>query len=245
MVHKISLTDNTSNTDSVNTENDATGNSMSLLVNSQHNMNLDLRKVADEFRRLSELCILAIRVELRLWTFVFLNYVRYVPYIYDVEYDKEPDHFCVDLNKHLFICYETISQYLPRDKILYLFGSLPSLMTRLLMLSLNKIKKGMNKFGVMKMRRNIFSLQQNFTNMSIPVSETQFDRVRKYYSLLESKPQELIEKLEHQIAERSNPFTKEEFMEVIKFLSPNKNIPGVQLKHINNLFGGVEVSVSQ
>ena len=69
----------------------------------------------------------------------------------------------------------------------YLFASLPSLTTRVLTQSLHKIR-GMNKYGILKMRRNTFSLQQNFTNMNIAVSEPEFDRVRRYYGLLDGKP---------------------------------------------------------
>jgi hypothetical protein len=41
----------------------------------------------------------------------------------------------------------------------------------------------MNSLGVKKMIRNVFAVQQSLTNI-IAFRETHFDRVRRYYSLL-------------------------------------------------------------
>lgn len=55
-------------------------------------------------------------------------------------------------------------------------------MSNMLIKGLGKIKS-INRNGVLKMCRNVFALQQNLTNI-VQFKELHFDRVRKFYQLL-------------------------------------------------------------
>jgi len=161
------------------------------------NINVDIKVYADEFRRLSETCLLALRTELRLWVFCYLDFIRGVPFIYVPELNNDrPDVFFTDLNKYLQLAYETLSFHLPQEKVYYLFSSLPSLTTQILFNSLPKIRDGkIDKFGINRMKRNIQALQTNFQNMNVITSDDNFERVKKFYGLLEMSKNDLQEQL--------------------------------------------------
>jgi hypothetical protein len=85
-----------------------------------------------------------------------------------------------------------LSIYLPREKKHYLFEGLGRLIANLLIDSLQSMQsKRFNKRGINKMNRNIFSVQQNITNI-IDSRESSFNRVRQYYSMLELKEKEFL-----------------------------------------------------
>lgn len=82
-----------------------------------------------------------------------------------------------------------MAHHLPPLKTRFLFDRLAPLIARLLIKGLGSIK-GINKNGVFKMFRNVFALQQNLTNIIVR-KEQHFDRVRKYYDLLNLTEEEL------------------------------------------------------
>jgi hypothetical protein len=71
----------------------------------------------------------------------------------------------------------------------YIYGGLPRLLSNILISALSRLE-GINKNGVQKMIRNVFALQQNLTNY-IPFDQEPFDRVRRFYELLNMKPDEV------------------------------------------------------
>lgn len=83
-----------------------------------------------------------------------------------------------------------MAHHLPPIKTRFLFDRLAALIARLLIKGLGSIK-GINKNGVFKMFRNVFALQQNLTNIIVR-KEQHFDRVRKYYDLLNLSEEELL-----------------------------------------------------
>jgi hypothetical protein len=102
---------------------------------------------------------------------------------------QEPDVFISELNTSLSSVEETMAHHLPPLKTRFLFDRLAPLIARLLIKGLASIK-GINKNGVFKMFRNVFALQQNLTNIIVR-KEQHFDRVRKYYDLLNLSEEEL------------------------------------------------------
>ncbi len=73
-----------------------------------------------------------------------------------------------------------------------MFDGLGKLIANLLIESLQTMKsKRFNKKGIHKMNRNIFSIQQNITNI-IDARENSFNRVRQYYALLELTEKEFL-----------------------------------------------------
>lgn len=91
-----------------------------------------------------------------------------------------------------------MAHHLPPIKTRFLFDRLAALIARLLIKGLVSIK-GINKNGVFKMFRNVFALQQNLTNIIVR-KEQHFDRVRKYYELLNLTEDELLASLSDSLA---------------------------------------------
>lgn len=69
----------------------------------------------------------------------------------------------------------------------YLLDGLTFLICSIMIKTIRKISKGINKNGVLRICRNVFALQQNITNIVTTVTrskEDYFDRVRRYFRLL-------------------------------------------------------------
>eukprot|EP01124_Arcella_intermedia_P034032 TRINITY_DN8347_c0_g1_i1.p1 TRINITY_DN8347_c0_g1~~TRINITY_DN8347_c0_g1_i1.p1 ORF type:complete len:981 (-),score=273.25 TRINITY_DN8347_c0_g1_i1:18-2960(-) len=203
------------------------------------NINVDMRRYAEELRRLADIALLAIRIELRLWTFCYLDLMRGVQYVYvpDVNNDRA-DVFVTDLNKYLSQAYETLSCYLPTEKVRYIFADLPSLTAQILFNSLHKIQDGkIDKYGISRMKKNTFAFQTIFHNMNILDTDyKEFEKVRKFYSLLEMKQQDLLAQVQKDIAERSTAFSLEEIIKILQFLSPNKKLAAPTLNYLQTLY---------
>lgn len=115
---------------------------------------------------------------------------------------QEPDVFISELNTSLSSVEETMAHHLPPLKTRFLFDRLAPLIARLLIKGLVSIK-GINKNGVFKMFRNVFALQQNLTNIVVR-KEQHFDRVRKYYDLLNLTEEELQSHISEVVSQPSS-----------------------------------------
>jgi len=72
--------------------------------------------------------------------------------------------------------------------------------------------------------------------MNVLTSEDEFERVRKFYGLLEMKPQDILSQVQKDIAENSNAFSLEEIKKVLEFLSPNKKLQSLTAKYLEGLY---------
>eukprot|EP01127_Copromyxa_protea_P003868 TRINITY_DN1362_c0_g1_i1.p1 TRINITY_DN1362_c0_g1~~TRINITY_DN1362_c0_g1_i1.p1 ORF type:complete len:955 (+),score=173.07 TRINITY_DN1362_c0_g1_i1:509-3373(+) len=199
------------------------------------------RKPSSDIDKLCRLCLAALRSELRLWTFWYLDHMRYASYVGDVGSDQ----FITDFNLCLRSTHETLLLYLPKWKVRSLFQSLPILCCDILMQSLPKIKE-INKEGIQKITREIISLQQIFT-FFMGASEPQFERVRNYYLLLGlDSIEELHRQLDKQLALKkqapttSHLFTATEWIELATFLSPGRTLPEEEKNKILSKFAVVD-----
>jgi hypothetical protein len=144
--------------------------------------------------------------------------------------------FISELNTSLSSVEETMAHHLPPIKTRFLFDRLAALIARLLIKGLASIK-GINKNGVFKMFRNVFALQQNLTNIIVR-KEQHFDRVRKYYDLLNLTEEELQSHLSDTISQptsqtggygmqqplKSSLFSADEYRVVVEVQKFNKRI---------------------
>jgi len=181
-------------------------------------LNPKLEQLIDKLKQLSELCLLSLRVELRVHCYHFLDQVKKTSYHLEEECN-EPDLYIVELNKDLSSIEECLQPFLPKTKLRYLFEGLPRLISGTMISNIRKIKS-INRNGVLKMCRNVFALQQNLTNIT-QVKEIHFDRVRKFYWILNMSEDEFFS---NQIPE-NNAFSLDEYKAILELKQPNRKLP--------------------
>jgi hypothetical protein len=117
---------------------------------------------------------------------------------------------------------KVLSIFLPKEKVKYLFSGISGVITDCFISILPKIKeRKFNKFGINKIKRNIFALQQGMANL-IDGKEINFEKIQIYYELLNFTEKEIYT---HIISNKSDPiFTKEQYMAILSIESPNRKI---------------------
>lgn len=139
--------------------------------------------LTDPLQSLSDRCMYALKIEFRCHALYFLESIRNSSYYCDEEPTK-PEKFVADLNRDLMRADEKLSRYLSVEKKRYVFAGLPYTLSLLVIDGLSKlVDKRVNKNGLLRMTRNIFSMQQTMTNI-LTASEQCFDRARQYWELL-------------------------------------------------------------
>ncbi|PRP74064.1 exocyst complex component 4 isoform a [Planoprotostelium fungivorum] len=189
----------------------------------------DLDKVTKKLAEISILCLYAMRTELRVHCYYYLNEAVRSSYHLETEV-LEPDPAIIDLNRDLSTIEEALSPYLPKIKLKYLFYSLPPLISNVLIKSLLRKIKSVNKNGVLKMCRNVFALQQNLTNI-VQFKEVYFNKVRRYYLLLNSTEEELLAQIKTSISENKIN-SLEEFKTIktiLEFKAANRRNQGMEI----------------
>ena len=124
-----------------------------------------LQGLADGFRRISDSCLILLRLELRCHCLMYLlPAVRKSNYVCTL--DKiEPDPQVVVLCKDMTKVYDLLSGNLDHTKMEYLFHGLSDFMSEVLISSITYIKK-CNDNGVKRMSRSIFALQQALSSIT-------------------------------------------------------------------------------
>lgn len=173
------------------------------------------------FKDLSDQCLHNIYVDFRLQTCYYLDGLN-KNYVYAAE-DRMPDQRIVDLNTSLANAYMQLQAYLPAAKLRYLLGGLPTLMSALLVESLKSHIESINRNGVVKMVRNIFTLQQNLTGMTT-FNEVPFDKARRYYELLNLNLEEVYAFItQHHHAEDQGSYTLNQYRTVLEVIANPKS----------------------
>lgn len=173
------------------------------------------------FKDLSDQCLHNIYVDFRLQTCFFLDGLN-KNYVYAAE-DRMPDQRVVDLNTSLANAYIQLQAYLPATKLRYLLGGLPTLMSALLVESLKSHIEAINRNGVVKMIRNIFTLQQNLTGMTT-FNEAPFDKARRYYELLGLNLEEVYAFItQHHHAEDQGSYTLNQYRTILELIANPKS----------------------
>ncbi|KYR01483.1 exocyst complex subunit 4 [Tieghemostelium lacteum] len=187
---------------------------------------LNLSGVVKDYKDLARRCLLSLRVEYRIHCFYFLEGFKKASYLCDEE-RADQDTFIVELNKDLSKNEETMSIYLTADKCQFLFGGIAKLIGKLLIAKLVHIKQ-INTNGVSKLCKNVFTLQQNLSNIIVK-REIFFDRVRQFYQSL------LVEDefLNYIVEKLAQPyFSLEEGKIILDFLITTKRISANALQTV-------------
>eukprot|EP01122_Echinamoeba_exundans_P013216 TRINITY_DN5727_c1_g1_i1.p1 TRINITY_DN5727_c1_g1~~TRINITY_DN5727_c1_g1_i1.p1 ORF type:complete len:1196 (+),score=222.83 TRINITY_DN5727_c1_g1_i1:69-3656(+) len=173
-------------------------------------------------KELSEKCLIALRVEYRVRCFYYLDGLRKSSWSFDANANK-PDQCVLEFNSDLAESHEVFYVYLPTAKIRYVYGTLPRLISSVLISALTRLEN-FNRSGVMKMIRDVFSLQQTLTNV-ITFDPEPLDRVRRYYELLLLTPEEVFQQIQENLGEPWKLFTFPEYRTVLEYLSPGRQVP--------------------
>lgn len=149
-----------------------------------------LLQQAAQLDDLAETTIFSLRTELRLHLFHHLDSVKKVTY--ELSDETEPDAFITVLTNDLREAERAISSCMPPRQCRYLFHRLPGLVCNILMRSLGKKITAINRFGVLKMHKNLFLLQRALA-VGASASDAHFERVRLYFELTLLSAQELVD----------------------------------------------------
>lgn len=179
----------------------------------------NMLNIIKKYKNTSDEALQAIFIDLRLQTCYFLDDIGRSNYVLQVE-DRSPDNCCLQLNQSLSTIHQTLISYLPSIKIKYLYSKLPNLMSLILIQSLKVGIKSINRYGVLKMVRNVFGLQQNLSNIT-SFNESPFDKVRKYYELLNMSVDEILQYIPKHLKDK-NGFTMQEYRTILEVVSDPK-----------------------
>jgi exocyst complex component 4 len=165
--------------------------------------------ILNNFQNLSEMCLYALRIELRCHAMFYLDLsFREGNFLLDNEI-PEPDSYVFMLNKDLIKCEEIMKSILKPNKNRFLFNDLGSLMVNILMTNVKYIKC-INKNGILRLGRNVRSIQQVLNSISGSY-ESSMDIAKEYFELLDLDSEEFMKKIEDN---GQGPFTYEQ----LKFL---------------------------
>nr|KAJ3422218.1 Exocyst complex component 4 [Polyrhizophydium stewartii] len=116
------------------------------------------------------------------------------------------------LNMDLSATEEAVAAALPERRTRFLFDGLGELMAHTLVCNLRYIR-AVNKAGVLRLVRNVQSLQQNLTNLAC-AHQQNLDRARRYYELLEAEAQDIVQT----VPDHAGLFTYDEYKALLDLL---------------------------
>ncbi|KAJ3217398.1 hypothetical protein HDU67_007981 [Dinochytrium kinnereticum] len=146
--------------------------------------------ILNYYQELSETYLFTLRVELRCHSMFYLDLaMREVGNYNLADEPGEPDPYVSLLNEDLINVEEGVNNALPTRRIRFLFDGLSSLITHTLCSNLRYVKQ-VNHFGVLKLLRNVQSIQHCLTNIAA-IHEKGLDRARDYFTLLGFSAEEL------------------------------------------------------
>ncbi|XP_077991947.1 exocyst complex component 4-like isoform X2 [Glandiceps talaboti] len=152
-----------------------------------------LISLTKEFQDMGETCLLVLHLEVRVHCFYFLMPILIQSSFSPTTDISDPDVNTLKLNKDLVAIEEVLNVSLKQHKFQYLLEGLGHLIASILVNGAQYIKR-INENGIKKMCRNIFSIQQNLTNITMS-RETDLDNSRQYYELLYINADEILDKI--------------------------------------------------
>jgi len=201
-----------------------------------------LLELAKEFEDTADTCLLVLHLEVRVHCFHHL-----VPLGRQAQFwlngdNQEPDPEIGRLSRDLGSIDEALAAFLQRRKHRYIFEGVSHLIASIIMSCVHHIRR-MNENGVKKMCRNIFSLQQMLTNITL-AREPALDYARQYFELLCLAPEEIL----NGILERGSQYTELEYTQILQLL--NRSRPGTapheinhQLDRLSEILGELAISI--
>ena len=177
-----------------------------------------LRTTATEFGYLAEDCVMFLRLEIRCHCLYFT-----VPAIRKANHTcgaaaVETDPLLLSLNKDLSNTEESLGS----GVIDFLFEGIPGFLSAILIGNMRHIRK-VSTYGVKRMCRNIFALQQNLSNI-LRSRAADLDAAMQFYELLYLQPEEVLQR----IISGGPSFTEEEYKIALRVIAASTVIPDAE-----------------
>lgn len=173
-----------------------------------------LLTLSKEFTELSETCLLLLHLEVRVHCFFYLLPL-FTQNSFSLGVDnQEVDQEVLELNKDLQMIDEQMSGFMQNYKLKYIFEGVGHLISTILINSVVHIKK-INENGVKRMCKNIFSIQQQLTGITMN-REIALDYCRQYFELFSNNncPEDLLS----EIVEKGAVFQASEYLNAINLM---------------------------
>lgn len=203
-----------------------------------------LQKLAKEFEELADTCLLVLHLEVRVQCFHYLlPKVKDYGRLADCGLDsQEPDPKVLELTRALTACDEALTSILQPLKCKYVFEGLGHFMSKILMSVAQYIDR-IDEGGIQKMCRNIFTLQQSLTNITM-TREVALDHARHYYELFYLTPEEILSG----VVEKGPQFSELEYMNAFQLVHRSRSNQDVtalnaHLTRLSDILGEVGVTV--
>ncbi|KAL1110251.1 hypothetical protein AAG570_008328 [Ranatra chinensis] len=200
-----------------------------------------LQNMALEFEELANTCLLVLHLEVRVQCFHYL-----LPKGNGSERSginiQDPDPRVLDLSRVLVTIDESLSSSLQPRKTKYIFEGLGHLIAKILMSSAQYMER-IDEAAIHKMCRNIFTLQQTLTNITV-AREIALNHARDYFQLFFLTPEDIL----NRVLEKGPEFTELEYMNAFQLIdkSYNDQDPSLLQRHLQRLsdiLGEVGVTV--
>uniref|UniRef100_A0A0A9WJT2 Exocyst complex component Sec8 n=2 Tax=Lygus hesperus TaxID=30085 RepID=A0A0A9WJT2_LYGHE len=198
-----------------------------------------LNDLSVEFEELANTCLLMLHLEVRVQCFHYLlpknnNYGK------TKMSSQDPDPRVLELSRVLISIDEALNSSLQTRKIKYIFEGLGYLISKILMSTIKQMNK-VDDVLIHKMCRNIFTLQQTLTNITM-ARDLSLDHARNYFQLFFLSPEEII----NEMFEKRPDYSKVEITAVFKLICHSRGQHEDVQKYIQRLsdvFGSVELTV--
>ena len=177
----------------------------------------NLDNLAMDYQRMSEICLQCIHIEVRVTCYFHLS-----PMFKQTSYDirgldsMEQDNSVTRAMKDIDIAEENLNSSLQPEKFRFVFEGLGSFIAAILIGGAKHIKR-ISSAGIKKMCRNIFTLQQQLTNITSS-REANLDIARHYYEMLNLMPDDL----QAQVVEQGVRYSEEDYVEALNLLHRSK-----------------------
>ncbi|KAJ1921562.1 exocyst subunit [Mycoemilia scoparia] len=174
-----------------------------------------LDEIIDKYNALAVECLVILRIEVRVCCIYHLDLATREGDYRINQNEVETDRYIQILNSQLALYQEKIQDVLASDELNFVFGGVSILMAHMLIVNTRYIRE-FNMAGAQKMIRNVLSLQQNLTNISLS-GESGLDKARKFYELYGRG----IEGTLHHITNEGPSFTFDEYKRLFDFVYTN------------------------
>jgi len=176
-----------------------------------------LHNLHRDYVSMSDICLLCLHIELRMHCFYQLT-----PMLMNNSYDirgwesMEHDFQITKLTKWLSAADESLKISLQPPKYRYCFEGLGHQVATIVIGGAKHIKR-ISSSGVKKMCRNIFTLQQCLTNITMS-RESHLDAARQFYEMLYLMPDDL----QVQVVEQGVRYSEEDYVEALGLVQRSK-----------------------
>ena len=177
------------------------------------------KRLGKEFIEFSECILLVLHLECRVHCFYYLLRLFYQSSFVSNADNQEIDQEVLEFNKDLALIDEQLNIYLQNYKLRYIFEGLSHLVSTILINNVVNLKR-ITDNGVKRMCKNIFSIQQQLTGITLN-REVALDYCRQYYELFlnNKNPEDLLST----ILEKGLTFASHEYVNAVHLMHRSLN----------------------